>query len=256
MSLNKLLRSKLERLARNKTFWRRLPDEFGKTPILLSPDARLQHLKPGRFAFDPDLLKLAIDFVKKDSVVWDVGANVGVFSIAAASLASAGYVLAIEPDPFLVNLINKTKEHNENKELKLEVLGAAVSQCSGIATLAVARRGRASNYLVDFEGRSQAGGARETLIVPILSLDIIFETLPAPTLIKIDVEGAEWAILQGAEKLIDKSHPIIVVEVGSKSCKKTIEYLLSKKYQLSDLYTGCELDPNIFTSSDIVAQPK
>lgn len=255
MSFNKFIRPKLERLARGKTFWRRLPEEFGKTPILLSPDARLQHLKAGRSAFDPDLLRLAIDFVKEDSVVWDVGANVGVFSIAAASLASAGYVLAIEPDPWLVNLINKTKEHRENKELRLEVLGAAVSQLPGVARLAVAMRGRASNFLVDFNGRSQAGGVRRTQLVPTLSLDLISETVMAPSLIKIDVEGAEWAVLQGAEKLIDESHPTIVIEVDNKTRREVIQFLLIKKYQLSDLNTGCQIDSNTSTVSDIVALP-
>jgi len=166
MSFSKFIRSKLERLARGKTFWRRLPEAFGRAPILLSPDARLQHLKPYKFAFDPDLLKLAIDFVKEDSVVWDVGANVGVFSIAAASIARAGYVLAIEPDPWLVNLISKTREHKENKKLKIEVLSAAIAETPGIAMLAIAMRGRASNYLMKYEGRSQTGGVRRTYIVP------------------------------------------------------------------------------------------
>jgi len=85
---------------------------------------------------------------------------------------------------------------------------------------------------------------------------MISVTLPAPTFIKIDVEGAELAVLQGAEKLIEESRPTIVIEVGSSTSKDVIELLLSKGYQLKDLRTGYRCDPNSSILSDIVAQPE
>lgn len=256
LGLKDILRNKLEQFSHGKIIWRRLPEEFGRTPILLSPDARLQHLKPGRSAFDEGLIRLAVDYVKKDSVVWDVGANVGVFSMAAASIALNGAVLAIEPDPWLAGLVQKSCEHSENQNLVINVLSTALSNTPGTARLVVAERGRASNYLEEYSGRSQTGGERQRHIVPVLTLDLLAESLPAPSLIKIDVEGAEWAVLQGGKKMIESFRPIIAIEVGKNTSSDVSKFLLAQDYELLDLNTGKPVASSKSNTLDILALPR
>ncbi len=136
------LRSILERAMRGRTFWRRLPEDLGATPILCSADARLQHLKPGEAAFDPELLALARDWVSDDTVVWDVGANIGVFALAAAHRVTRGSILAIEPDPWLFGLLAQSVGRLEMRSVR--ALCAAISDEAGVSDLAIAQRGRAS----------------------------------------------------------------------------------------------------------------
>jgi len=75
---------------------------------------------------DPLLYEMAEELVKPGSVVWDVGANVGLFSICAAARSGrSGQVLAIEPDFWLANLINRTAQQ----------LGASQYECAHVEVL-------------------------------------------------------------------------------------------------------------------------
>ena len=87
---------------------RRLPSRFRHTPLYVTPDSQLKYLKYGEDAFDAALLKIIDEYICEDSVVWDIGANVGVFSLGAASIAKKGSVLAVEADTWLASLISKS----------------------------------------------------------------------------------------------------------------------------------------------------
>src|SRR5512134_1826498 len=156
-----MLRKIAERLGRKRVFKRSLPSEFGGTPLYISPDAQLKYLRVGRGAFDADLLRVASEEIVPNSTTWDIGANVGVFAFAAASRAlPEGYVLAVEPDDWLANIICKSASLPENSRLAVHVLAAAVSDKVGTSTLLIAHRGRASNALQGV-GRDQMGGVRD-----------------------------------------------------------------------------------------------
>jgi FkbM family methyltransferase len=58
---------------------------------------------------DPVLFPLVQEFVAANSIVWDVGANVGLFAVPAATIAGAnGRVIAFEPDTWLVQLLRRS----------------------------------------------------------------------------------------------------------------------------------------------------
>src|SRR5437870_11528737 len=121
MTFGAALRRCAERLSRGRVLKRRLPAEFGKTPLYVSPDSQLKYLKIGREAFDAELLQVALDEIGPGMVVWDVGANVGVFTFAAASLAESGSVLAIEADIWLTQLIRRSANIKENREFDITI---------------------------------------------------------------------------------------------------------------------------------------
>jgi len=95
----------------------------------------LRYLKPRLTAVDPTLLGLAREVVRPGAVVWDVGANVGLFSFAAASVVGpAGRVVALEPDSWLVGLLRRSAALNGHLA-PVEVLPVAVSDSVGVGRL-------------------------------------------------------------------------------------------------------------------------
>ena len=86
----------------------------------------------------------------------------------------------------------------------MQVLPAAVSEEVSVARFHIARRNRATSHL-DGYGTAMAGGVRFTNLVPTVTLDWLAARFPAPDVLKIDVEGAELAVLAGATNCSDTS---------------------------------------------------
>ncbi len=234
MSTKIIARTLVERLARGKKLKRRLPAQFKSTPLYVSPDSQLKYLKPGSASFDAELLEIAKLYVNPDSIVWDVGANIGVFSFAAASLATKGSVLAIEADIWLAQLIKQSAMLPKNRRLKLQVIPTAVSDSNGVATFLIAKRGRASNSLEGVIAGDQTGGVRDKVLVPTLTIDTLLEEFAAPTFVKMDVEGAEAVVLKGATRLIKEVRPTFYIEVSSSTQDEVTQLFLDNDYQLFD----------------------
>jgi len=242
-----------ERISRGRAFWRHLPTEFGSAPLRVTPDAALSFLKLGRDAFDPMLLRLCREHVRRTEAVWDIGANVGIFSLAAAT--RGGRVLAVEPDPWLYSLLTETRHHRKNQQYELEPLCAALAEVPGTAHLAIAARGRASNYLERFAGRSDAGGIRSRCLVPVLTLDLLLQGRQAPSLVKIDVEGAELAILRGASNLLEMVRPKLLIEVGDSTRDEVIDILHTAQYRVADYETGLDCTAGEQVGTNLMAVP-
>ena len=100
------LRHLAERFSRGVILRRHLPKQFQSLPLYVSPEAGLRYWRWGVETADPMLFRMVRELVRPGSVVWDVGANVGLFSFSAAALAGpGGFVLAIEPDVWLAHLL-------------------------------------------------------------------------------------------------------------------------------------------------------
>jgi FkbM family methyltransferase len=211
------LRRIIEKVLRNTSFKRWLPEAFGNTPLYISPDSQLKYIKPGRVGFDCDelLLNLADRFVHKSDVIWDVGANVGIFAFAAAG--KGGRILAVEPDPFLVELLRKSARIKENHDLDVKVVPVALSSNNALEVFHIAERGRASNTLALAGGRSQMGGIREEIIVPVMTMDALLEVFPCPKFVKIDVEGSEILVMAGGKRVLEEVRPIFFIEADIKT---------------------------------------
>lgn len=149
-------------------------------------------------------------FLRPGDVFVDVGANLGLHSLAAArALGGKGRVIAFEPFPPTVQLLERTVYLNGYSGL-IEIIPAAVSNQGGTQTLHLGRTsGHHSLYpLVD--------------PIPLPPVEVSVVTLDeqlGPTteiaLIKIDVEGAELDVLDGAQQLLQNNSGIaLVVELG------------------------------------------
>lgn len=152
--------------------------------------------------YELDKQKFFIEKVKKGDVVFDIGAQSGFYSLLAAELSGEnGKVFSFEPLPQNIFYLKKNIEINNCQNIK--VIEAAVSENPGILKFE-----RGNN---NFTGRIGDGGDLEVKAVSIDNL-INKKALPIPNVIKIDVEGAEFDVLKGAQIAL-KNKPIIFLSI-------------------------------------------
>jgi FkbM family methyltransferase len=180
------------------------------------------------------LLRVAKDYVQLGDVIWDVGANLGIFSFASGKMAGVGgEVVALEPDPELVGLLRASVQLNSDARLaEIRICDCAASASTGFGDLVVASRSRATNHLKGF-GTTQTGGERYLERVRTIKLDDLLEDHRSPDVIKIDVEGAEWDVLRGAESSLGNAR-VVIVEVAGGKGREIHEMLGDLGFQLYD----------------------
>jgi FkbM family methyltransferase len=159
-------------------------------------------------------------------VVYDIGANVGFYSLLAAHLTGPeGKVYAFEPLKRNVEFIRRhaALNHLDN----IEVFEAAVSDQEGKAFFDPGVS-IATGHLSD----------SGTVRVQQVCLDemLIEGILEPPHALKVDVEGAEYAVFQGAKKMIEAHRPLIFLDTHGRDVHAlTIELLASYGYQFETL---------------------
>jgi FkbM family methyltransferase len=233
-----MLRALLERLSRDRILRRSLPPEHGGHTLYVSPDAAMRLWKRDLGDVDPFLLTMAAELVRPGMVVWDLGANVGLFAFAAAFAAGpSGRVLAVEADGWLAGLIERSAREAPASHARVEVLTAAVADVPGTVELCIARRGRAGNHLQSVPGSTQTGGTREVRQVTAVTPDSLLDRSPAPQVVKIDVEGAELLCLRGAAKLLREVRPVLLCEVTAENAGEVGALLRGHSYTLFDAAT-------------------
>lgn len=227
-----MLRTALEQTTHRFVLRRRMPPPFDTARLYVSSEGGLRYLRPRLDGVDPALLQLASELIQPGSVVWDIGANLGLFTFAAAVAAGpSGYVLSVEPDTALVQLLRRSAALNRG-HAPVDVLPTAVADSSGVGRFHIARRNRSTSHLDGF-GTTQTGGIRTTEIVPTVTLDWLTERFPMPHLIKVDVEAAESEVLAGGPTVL-RSLPTIICEVAGRNSARVAEVLSSYGYNLYD----------------------
>lgn len=146
-------------------------------------------------------------------VFFDVGANVGFMSVLGARLVGGhGFVYAFEPVPANAELIRANAARNELGQV--HVMQMAIGDTTGTARLALARYSGGA-VLADVERPPDPAGE---LVVDISSVDqLVARGLHPPSLVKIDVEGAELQALRGMAHVCSSIRPTIVYELDAAS---------------------------------------
>lgn len=229
------MRRLAERLSRGVVLRRRLPGGFQRLPLYVTPEAGLRHWA-GLSGVDRHLLRMARELIKPGAVVWDVGANVGLFAFSSAAMSGpSGLVLAIEPDVWLAHLMDRSSREIAQKKMSaapVRVLCASVSSEGRVSELEIAERARASNHLAGISGSTQTGGYRHRQPTMSVALDFLLDFFPPPNVLKIDVESHEIEVLRGAARLLESARPVIWCEVDPKNAEVVSKLLHDKNYQL------------------------
>lgn len=144
------------------------------------------------------VLEALLADLKPDDVFYDIGANIGIYTCLAADIISSGHVVAFEPHPENASEIKRNLSING---FNAEVSTYALSDSQGTAELAVASQGVG-------EGTHSLASAttNDTIKVDTIAGDTLVERneLPAPTVIKIDVEGAELSVIEGLRETLKR----------------------------------------------------
>lgn len=238
---------------------RRLPATSGGGLLVTSAQVGgLKYLFKRADQWDPELLRIASILVSKGDVVWDIGTNVGLFSVAAAAKAgSEGRLISVEADIDAVALLNDTCRLRLSAHAEMTVLPVAVGSTNGFIKFAIAKRARAANAIQGY-GSSQMGGISEIRVLPCITLDTLLEHFPAPRVLKIDVEGAEQGVLSGAQRLLAEVRPLIYCEVAIDTQDAVTEILRKHRYRLWDgaTFDGRWVDELTLASNNTVAVPE
>jgi FkbM family methyltransferase len=157
--------------------------------------------------------------------IFDVGANYGFLSMVwgRALENREGKIYSFEPSPTVSNVTQKSFLHNKFKNIKL--FKKAIGNINGHVDI---YDGKASSNMLEFDDSKK-------IRVEITSLDqfIIIEKVEKVDLIKIDVDGFEYEILQGAKKIIQKYKPILIVETNNDS--RILDFVRSIGYTILDM---------------------
>jgi FkbM family methyltransferase len=196
-------------------------------------------------SFEPAELAAALACVQAGDNVIDVGANIGLLTVPLGhAVAPGGIVVAIEPLPSNTRRLRANIARNDLDTVR--VVEAAVGSADGRATLHTA-------------GDPAFGSLREVvkhrtsvdLDVALRSLDSLWGELgrPAVALVKIDVEGAELDVLEGARELLATARPVLLIEADPGAAANTVRSTL-------DLAGYAEATPPGFSGENHLFRPR
>jgi FkbM family methyltransferase len=185
--------------------------------------------------------------LKRGSTVYDIGANIGLFSVLfARAIGSSGTLYAIEPNPICVYFLRANLEQTQAANYTILPVAIARSRADcgfalnyGSSMLGV---GSDSPYAGKHGHRIQVGGE---------SLDGLIARLGLrpPDFIKLDVEGAEASAMEGMMKTIESTRPALMLELhGRTAARDTLKQLSRAGYRYTVPANG-----TVFANADDLA---
>jgi FkbM family methyltransferase len=182
---------------------------------------RLDHHQDQAGAWD--VLKAA-----RGILAFDVGANIGQATRVLAE--RFGHVVAFEP------CVESFEILAAEMPTKVDCLNVAVSDHEGELTLTETAHSIRTGQLTTGEGLAWGAAVGERT-VPCVTLDTMVEKFGPPDFVKIDTEGAEIGVLEGAQRTLAEHRPRVIVEVHREENGPLVRALLSD-YDLTELRHG------------------
>jgi FkbM family methyltransferase len=172
--------------------------------------------------YEIDVLEKLQPYIKKNAVILDIGANIGNHSVYWAVKSNAKRIYSFEPVKDFFKILKKNVEINDlNNKIKIFNIGLSNKKINGS---------------ISFYDRKNIGGTRVrqnpngNLLLD--KLDNIKIKENAIDFVKIDVEGHELEVLQGARETLIKYKPVIFIETFRNQKSKVHEYLTNLGYRL------------------------
>lgn len=203
---------------------------YAQTPgggsVEFSPDSIIGRVIWTKGAFERYELAAAFALAAPGTCAFDVGANVGLFTVAMSrAVGPTGRVVAVEPVADTVGQLQRNLDRNHC--INVEVVKGAAAASSGEIPI----------MMTDDPALNSAGGEviRGHPIIRIATvkaytLDEIWIATGRPlvSLVKIDVEGGEQEVLLGAGEMITRCQPALIIEVNKPKHLSRVEELLHR----------------------------
>lgn len=195
----------------------------------------ISHAHIGSIAFgnlESSVQEAMVRHLGRGDVFYDIGANLGFFSMLGAHLAGIeeGHVYSFEAAPENAEAIR----HNAalNAIPNITVIAKAVSSHPGRGRLQVVDD-QSWSKLEDY---GEHPNTEQVIDVELIAIDDLVRSseLPPPTLVKIDVEGAEIAVLDGMRETIASHRPAIICELHD-THREFVELMSAVGYRLINL---------------------
>jgi FkbM family methyltransferase len=172
---------------------------------------------------EPVALQVLAQRLRPGMVFYDLGSNIGLFSLLAARLVGPnGKVYSFEPDPEVAGRLRRNVARNGF--LNVTIVKAGVWSVSGDRHFVPAGLASPDHGTGTFVAQGDAVGVPTRCV----ALDEFAENAFLPDAIKCDVEGAEVEALHGAGKLLQKRRPWILCEMHSDANDRASREFLSR----------------------------
>lgn len=176
--------------------------------------------------YEPETMRLLLAEAARGRVFIDVGANTGLFSIAAALTNPRLRVHAFEPSPVVFRYLGRNVRLN-GLSSTIVCNRMAISDAVGVTKFHVPSANTASGSL-NVDGFHALPG--RVVELPVMTLDAYMENgrLEHVDLLKVDVEGFESLVLRGARKMLEKFRPTIFCECLPETDTRGLEDVLAQ----------------------------
>jgi len=187
----------------------------------------------------------------KGNTIVDVGANIGWHTLEYARLVgSSGKIFAFEPVAENFNLLQKNIHTNNYQNITCTQ--KAISNQIKQVTIELSTR------IGDHRIIEEKSSDRPTINVDAITLDSFFENENKIDFLKIDAEGYDFFVLQGAEQIIQKNPQLVIfiefnpylLNLNNVEPKKLVEFLINLGFTLYDVEKPNNVEPS--TLSDIL----
>jgi FkbM family methyltransferase len=163
--------------------------------------------------------------LRPSDIFFDIGANTGEFTLFAAKRLQSGQVYAFEPASHMYNKLSMHAERNSLSHVHLFKLALADSEGETLLYSPTINfsDGSVHNGIGSlFSGRfRQSTEHQEVIRLTTLDRFVQEHGVPHIDLMKIDVEGAELQVLRGAEQVIRRSLPRIIIEIDKRNIQRS-----------------------------------
>lgn len=190
--------------------------------------------------YEIDLQEGIKELVQKDWIVYDVGANIGFFTLLLSKLVGdKGKVYSFEPLPSNFVRLNENLSLN-GLVSEVNVYPVAVVDESKVVSFLVSTSG-AMGKVVGSGGRENGQLYREKVEVIGISLDdfVYQRNNPTPQVIKMDIEGGEVLAIKGMTMLLKDAKPLLFLELhGELAAREVWKKLEELGYRFHELKSG------------------
>lgn len=188
--------------------------------------------------YESALLDALPRLVAPGSVVYDIGANIGLYSVPLSkAVGPEGKVYCFEPNPICVSYLHVNLDANHCDNCRIVPL--AITDGANQVSLTL----NFANSLVGISDRSGLYGlkAGQEIVTQGGPLEGIIDFFPieVPDVIKIDVEGAEGAVARGMHRILRVNRPLVLIEIhGLQAAQEVTDVLRVYGYSYEDAEDG------------------